>query len=510
MWRDQKLQTFYKKTGGKYFRVKVDMVRSRLKSGLESILKKTREVDEDRVKWNDVVEKNEGKGENSPWLVRTNWKRTFVGKDMKSLTSYLNINDGLEPELIEVKKSVERLIDSCIASVEDLDSRGWNEIRFWLRSHQEGRPHEKPLRKPATELNKYKKVWTRLIIFCWRTFELEEVGGEFLDCQRDGIRQLRDAVCLQSADDRIVDELMLKLSVCLIKHSDFEREGSVIKYVAGIMGYKVREGRWKRPDHYTPTLAAIQFCIRVILLEDSLPMRSRGHYRHGSGETPLESFRREHSKWLVDGGGTPYSWVHKLMNYGMTIAKDAKGEDRVRFSADRKYCYFDGHGFKVEEWKSMVKDIVRRLEKHLSRELLFRQKDTIDPINPYSFVDHEYVHEVGHYFAYLLPDHRHAARKSVLESLSESSQDWDKMVRTDGTFEPDGVATYRKSVIEFLELLLLAINWTCGQTGRGTEMVSLLYRNKMSADRNIFVQDGQIMVGTDYHKSQAVMDDVKV
>jgi len=510
MWRDQKLQTFYKKTGGKYFRVKVDMVRSRLKSGLESILKKTREVDEDRVKWNDVVEKNEGKGENSPWLVRTNWKRTFVGKDMKSLTSYLNINDGLEPELIEVKKSVERLIDSCIASVEDLDSRGWNEIRFWLRSHQEGRPHEKPLRKPATELNKYKKVWTRLIIFCWRTFELEEVGGEFLDCQRDGIRQLRDAVCLQSADDRIVDELMLKLSVRLIKHSDFEREGSVIKYVAGIMGYKVREGRWKRPDHYTPTLAAIQFCIRVILLEDSLPMRSRGHYRHGSGETPLESFRREHSKWLVDGGGTPYSWVHKLMNYGMTIAKDAKGEDRVRFSADRKYCYFDGHGFKVEEWKSMVKDIVRRLEKHLSRELLFRQKDTIDPMNPYSFVDHEFVHEVGHYFAYLLPDHRHAARKSVLESLSESSQDWDKMVRTDGTFEPDGVATYRKSVIEFLELLLLAINWTCGQTGRGTEMVSLLYRNKMSADRNIFVQDGQIMVGTDYHKSQAVMDDVKV
>jgi hypothetical protein len=30
----------------------------------------------------------------------------------------------------------------------------------------------------------------------------------------------------------------------------------------------------------------------------------------------------------------------------------------------------------------------------------------------------------------------------------------------------------------------------------------------MSADRSIFVQDGQIMVGTDYHKS--LMDDVKV
>jgi hypothetical protein len=284
-------------------------------------------------------------------------------------------------------------------------------------------------------------------------------------------------------DEWRVDELTLKLSVRLIKHSDFEKEGSVIKYFAGIMGYNVREGRWKRPNHYTPTLAAIQLCIRVILLEDSLPMRSREHYRHGSGMTPLETFRCQHSKWLVDGGGTPYSWVHKLMNYGMKIAKDSKGTDRVRFSADRRYCYFDGHGFKVDEWKSMVKDIVRSLERILSRQLLFRQGDTIEPMNPYSIVDNEYVHENGHYFAHLLSDYRHVAKKTVLESLSESREDWNKLVRADETFNPDGVATYTKSVIEFLELLLLAINWTCGQTGRGTEMLCLLYKNKMSADR---------------------------
>jgi hypothetical protein len=463
-----------------------------VESVVESVLKKTREVDEERAKSNNKVEENEGRGENSPWLERTGWKRIFAGKDMGDLTVYVNIDDELEPELTVVKRSVERVIDHCTRSVLDLDVRGWNEIRFWLRSHLEGQPHEKPLRQPLTELKKYKKVWTRLIIFCWRTFESEGVGGEYLDCQRDAIRQLMDAVCLQSADDRTVDELTLKLSVCLIKHSDFEKEGSVIKYFAGIMGYNVREGRWKRPNHYTPTLAGIQFCIRVMLLEDSLPMRHRDHYRHGSGLTPLESFRSQHSKWLVDGGGMPYSWVHKLMNYGMKIAKDAKGEDRVRFSADRKYCYFDGHGFKVEEWKSMVKDIVCRLEKILSRQLLFRQEDTIEAMDPYSFVDHEYVHENGHYFAYLLPDYRHAARKRVLESLSASREDWNRIVRADGTFEPDGVARYKKSIIEFLELLLLAINWTCGQTGRGTEMLCLLYKNKMSADRNVFVQDGQI------------------
>jgi hypothetical protein len=252
MWREQDLQTFYVNKECKYFRVKVRRDGRPVEAVVELILEKTRKVDEDRAKSNHTIEKNEGRGENSPWLERTGWKRMFAGKDMKNLSGYVNIDEGLEPELIEVKKSVERVIDSCMASVDDLDGRGWNEIRFWLRSHQEGQPHEKPLRKPVTELNKYKKVWTRLITFCWRTFELDEVGAEFLDCQRDGIRQLMDAICLQSADDRTVDELMLKLSIRLIKHSDFETEGSVIKYFAGIMGYNVREGRWKRPNHYTP------------------------------------------------------------------------------------------------------------------------------------------------------------------------------------------------------------------------------------------------------------------
>jgi hypothetical protein len=135
---------------------------------VELVLKKTREVDEERAKLDDVVEKDERRGENSPWFVRTGWKRLFAGKDMGDLTSYVNIDDLLEPELIVVKKSVERVIDHCTRSVLDLEVRGWNEIRFWLRSHVEGQPHEKPLRKPATELNKYKKVWTRLIMFCWR------------------------------------------------------------------------------------------------------------------------------------------------------------------------------------------------------------------------------------------------------------------------------------------------------------------------------------------------------
>jgi hypothetical protein len=58
--------------------------------------------------------------------------------------------------------------------------------------------------------------------------------------------------------------------------------------------------------------------------------------------------------------------MHKWMNYGMKIAKDAKGDNRVGFLGNGKYCYFDGHEFKVKEWKLTLKDIINQVERILS------------------------------------------------------------------------------------------------------------------------------------------------
>jgi hypothetical protein len=511
---NQKLQTFLPNKGLQYFRVRCnedteieaeDLI-------LESLLENANENERQRKRQESMktIGEDEGHTEESPWLTRTGWKRSFAGKNMDEIVTYVDAYDGREPELSEIRKGVERMIDHCISSVRDLDQRGWNEIRFWLRSHERGVPHVKPFRNSVTELAKYKNIWTKLIFFCWRTVDNETVEAEFLPSQLDAIRELRDAICLGTRDETVIDERIFRLSVSLIHHSDFEREKSVIKCFAGIMGYDKKERRWKRPNRYTPVLAGIQFCMRVILLEDSLPLNGRDMYQHGIDRIPLEVFQAQHSRWLVDGSASPYSWVHKLLNYGMTAAKEAKGEDRTRFSADGKYCYFEGHGFKVEDWKTMVKDVVREMENVLSRQLLFLNSDTIEPMNPYQFVDHEYIHERGHYFAQLIPEHSHQARKTVLSNLKRTKQNWRRLIRERDEFDAAEVASYTRSVQRFLELLLLAINWTCGQTGRGTEMMSLLYKNKTSADRNIFVQDGQIMIVTSYHKSQAVTEDIKV
>jgi hypothetical protein len=52
--------------------------------------------------------------------------------------------------------------------------------------------------------------------------------------------------------------------------------------------------------------------------------------------------------------------------------------------------------------------------------------------------------------------------------------------------------------------------FTCGLSGRGTEMTSLRWMNTMDGDRSIYIEDQQLMFVTEYHKSMALMDDQKV
>jgi hypothetical protein len=105
----------------------------------------------------DIVREDKGKTENSSWLGRTDWKLMFLGQDMRRLVGFANKDIDLEPELQLIKDSVHRVIEKSLEGVKDLDARGWNEIRFWLRSHQKDKPDGKPFRKYY--IKDYANVW---------------------------------------------------------------------------------------------------------------------------------------------------------------------------------------------------------------------------------------------------------------------------------------------------------------------------------------------------------------
>jgi superfamily II DNA helicase RecQ len=74
-----------------------------------------------------------------------------------------------------------------------------------------------------------------------------------------------------------------------------------------------------------------------------------------------------------------------------------------------------------------------------------------------------------------------------------------------------GIHEYTVSDIRFREWMLLLINFLGGMAGRGTEMLSQLYKNKMNGRRNLFVSaaNGQAYSVTEYHKSEPITDSLK-
>jgi len=65
-------------------------------------------------------------------------------------------------------------------------------------------------------------------------------------------------------------------------------------------------------------------------------------------------------------------------------------------------------------------------------------------------------------------------------------------------------------VERFLEKLLFLVHLTAGQPGRGPEITSIRHSNSATTRRNIYIHDGQIMIVTVYHKSQAITDNHKL
>ena len=136
-------------------------------------------------------------------------------------------------------------------------------------------------------------------------------------------------MCLQDVSNEKLDAAVLRLSISLIKHSDFRKKRSIIKYFGGVLGYKLSESRWRRPVEYTSRFVALQFCVRVISLEHYLPLKKRNGYVYRSNAIPLIMFQDFHSIWLIDGVSCPFSYIHKLLNYGMGVSKDAMGGDKL-------------------------------------------------------------------------------------------------------------------------------------------------------------------------------------
>jgi len=158
-----------------------------------------------------------------------------------------------------------------------------------------------------------------------------------------------------------------------------------------------------------------------------------------------------------------------------------------------------------------VEETITLAEKMMSKDLLFQTDGSILEFD-LDTIDDPSNHEAGYYFAVRDSQGYKKARTRMMHRL-RGSKAWDEMVTIEGdgmSFNKAGLDEYERCDVKFRELLAILMMITCGLSGRGTEMTSGRYMNTMAGDRNMYVEHRQMMFITEYHKSMALMDDIKV
>jgi hypothetical protein len=521
MWVSHDIQTIYPHPFIKYFPVStmVASIDSRQIHGLiqQSLTDASLEDQEEIRRQNNIISEKTSE-RITPWINRAGWLTTLAGKDMSEL--YRLTDSGIEVEekgYEGMQRAVLSLVQKCLDGIKDIENRGWSILRFWLNSTKINEADQKPFQLYYNDgtIKRYSTHWLRLILFTLRSSDpgRNGIGIRYTMAQKEALRALSEPSQREDGTGRDLEGKLLQLSRTLIDQHDFSTGSpSVIKYFCSIMAWDPATKRWRRPGTYTPFLAAIQFCIRVLTCEIILPMAKRSDYYDGdmSDETPLGVLQRYRQKWLVDGAPYPFNWVHSLMVYGIHVAADDKTEDKIRFSNDDKLLYWQGRELEIAAWRQFPGDILRGAEKILSRELLFQEDDNVESINPYDIIDNQGCRDNQYFFANHIPEYRDTARKKLIGNLDGRVERMVTIKDMQIRWNDAAIDQYVVAQNRFLEHLLIAFNLVGGLTGRGTEMLSVLYRNTPETDRHMLIQDGQLIVATQYHKSQNVMDALKV
>jgi len=451
--------------------------------------------------------------------------KRFDGKDMKVLNDLLEEPKHEDPAKMHlVWESVGRVIKQCWEGINDCSDRGWRQILYWLSSASKAESNSTPF---STHMDKktrkgYTKHFQRFMMFVLRGSEdpNSEYGIEYTGQQSAALDDIKTELEKEDVSEEDLDQKVLTACLLFIKHSDFEKQRSALLYFTGVVGFHMGWKRWRGPAGYTSILAGLQWVIRLLILESAVPMDKRENWFELYQNDPLKEFKATHSKcfltcnyahsrYLVEGESYPYAEIHELMNYGMKSSINVTARSRVSWSADEKVLYRDGKPLKMRDWKKFVHQLLGDAEKMLSKYLLFRGDGKLPGVDLHSWNDNSNNHQVGHYFALEGQDALERAQQRMMQALNRSSRRR-AMENKSGGFNSAGVKSYKHWDTYFRRMMAILISATCGLSGRGKEMTSMRYMNTMKGDRNFLVEDGQFRAITEYHKSQAITDSLKV
>jgi hypothetical protein len=484
----------------------------------------------------------------TPWLEVTRWVGFLQGHDLAKAAQLVLPPVSGHADLVctLVLTTFESLVEEARISVQQEKVNVFDQHR--VNSFIRGRSYHRPILVKLREgtYKTYVKLWKQLICFVYNLVYLRKeprlhhaVTDEQLSSMDrmvqiaritldfEGRRQHEKTVSNPSCGKSKttspeIDDLSRRLRrECLnfcISLLDHSLKGNIYDSVVvgffAVMGINEERKGFREPENFTHYLSAFIKIAQLLVMQRAVVAADLGE-----AEFPGELLDEMQDRFMVSSSRSPMHWALKLRTFGRKIRDQITSLGYINWSDDGQRLSYKSLDLDMQALRWFMRDQVE-LGQCLLEQLLLIQpgeaRDRVVPeINLRELRDDPTIKEAGWSF---LKDERNNPlpdyQKWLLRRVCNISSVTRRFLTNDDNqqqWETKAVESYLQLREAFLRQLLLLIHMTGGQPARGTELLTLQWRNTTNGlRRNIFVENGLVSFVTAYHKGYSVTGSTKI
>ncbi len=301
-----------------------------------------------------------------------------------------------------------------------------------------------------------------------------------------------------AAEKRLAEAVgKLSLFLCKEQYVDSRSSSTLLVYFSGVLGFSASESNFERPRNYTPKLSGLIYCMRLCMLEATLPRFA--HPTNGWQARPrsgnLSRLNRIRERYMCFGCQAPTGELLSLRSYGRAFSRSDGPSFRVNWSEDLETISWTNGKLSMDQ----LRELGARIYDSAAASM-FRLMYGLEPqLQLEDIQDRLSAHEYGYSF---VQDPANGLRSEHLKLSSRACLDPIDGLMSGERWNSDAVRRYLAEESNLVLLLFQLLFLRAGQGPRTLELSSIECYNGPSTSRGLYVHDGSMVYITRHAKAR--------
>jgi superfamily II DNA helicase RecQ len=441
------------------------------------------------------------------WLNRTGWGNYFMGclaTDICNATKAFDTDNDVINIILEknFETEVNRIID-YVRNINPLHQI-FHEIERRPKKAYPNKPFRPPSAKTYMRYVSTMKMVLRVII---RVYNYQDTYDDNLHLNR-----MYPLMPFSTEQKEIIDKLKA--------HPDRNENYIDLLFELGRQTYNTHpyecvlvcslayisvnnDSTYKSAKHFTGTYAALLGIYKIIVIYRSMEEAS-------DAKPVIELARMYTSAYLSHPedmqSPNTLSYVINIFSYALVISKNSPSDGFIAWNGD--VLVYENIRLSMIQFRSAILQNIVDAERLLLGLCEVRIMNQLPNIPWDSTYDN--INNSDYNYSFLTEPRN---KYTEVSKRFNDRRDMEFWMDVNNDFNAHHIATFKRTVKSFLEVLLFLVHTTGGQPARSTEIIILQHTNSSSCSidgrRNIYIDRGLVCIYTRYHKSIIKMNQAK-